>query len=80
MNCFSLLPGETRAATGACPYHQAETGVCLASFSRMAVSRQRREHTCISEDYDLCGVFLSRQLRTCRPSSGGKLLRELAYK
>jgi hypothetical protein len=47
-----------------CPYRNFAGDICTASVSHMIISTRTVSKYCVTEDHDLCPMFLSKMLRS----------------
>ena len=47
-----------------CPYRSFAGDICTASVSHMTISVRTVSKYCVTEDHDICPMFLSKMLRS----------------
>ena len=61
---MGVLSREVREDPHACPYCEAEGGVCKASVTSLKIGARARMTHCNNDNYDNCALFLAKCLRS----------------
>ena len=67
---MGILAREVGEDQDACPYCEAEGGVCKASVTSLKIGALAHFQHCNSENYDSCALFLAKCLRSRHYSYG----------